>query len=99
MNGFVKVFDVSRHEPRLLTPTKSGYDLFDNFGEIILAKCNSTASHVAITIATESLVPDGKVYIWDVERDIVGDYNFLLTNKASDEQKSELFVPTNTVPR
>lgn len=101
MNGFVKVYDVSRHEPKLLTPSKSGCDLFGNFGEIILAKCNATASHVAITIATESLVPDGKVYIWDVERDIVGEYNFLLKNKISDEQKSELLVtpPTNNVPR
>lgn len=92
LNGFVKVYDVSRHEPKLLTPTKSGYDLFGNFGEIIMAKCNATASHVAITIATESLVPDGKVYIWDVERDIVGEYDFLLKNKIPDEQKSELFV-------
>lgn len=24
---------------------------------------------MALTIATESLIPDGKLYIWDVERD------------------------------
>lgn len=101
LNGFVKVYDVSRHDPKLLTPTKSGYDLFGNFGEIIMAKCNATASHVAITIATESLVPDGKVYIWDVERDIVGEYDFLLKNKMLDEQKTEIFVtmPTTLVAR
>lgn len=101
LNGFVKVYDVSRHEPKLLTPSKSGYDLFRNFGEIILAKCNATASLVAITIASESLVPDGKVYVWDVERDIVGEYDFLLKNKIPDEQKSELFatIPATVVPR
>lgn len=101
LNGFVKVYDVSRHEPKLLTPSKSGYDLFGNFGEIIMAKCNATATHVAITIASESLVPDGKVYIWDVERDIVGEYDFLLKNKIADEQKNDIFVtkPTDLVPR
>lgn len=85
----------------MLTPTKSGYDLFGNFGEIIMAKCNSTASHVAITIATESLLPDGKVYIWDVERDMVGEYDFLLKNKIPDEPKTDIFVtmPTTLVAR
>lgn len=92
LNGYIKVYDVSRHEPKLLTPLKSGYDLFGNFGEIIMAKCNATATHVAITIATESLVPDGKLYVWDVERDIVGEYDFLFKTKIPSEQKSEHFV-------
>lgn len=66
-----------------------------------MAKCNATASRVAITIATESLVPDGKVYIWDVERDLVGEYDFLLKNKIADEQKPDIFVtmPTTLVAR
>lgn len=66
-----------------------------------MAKCNSTASHVAITIATESLLPDGKVYIWDVERDMVGEYDFLLKNKIPDEPKTDIFVtmPTTLVAR
>lgn len=81
MNGFLKVYDVSRHEPKLLTQSKSGYDLFGNFGEIILAKCNALATHVAVTIASESLVPDGKLYVWDLERDIVGEYDFLKKSK------------------
>lgn len=77
MNGFLKVYDVSRHEPKLIVPPKSGYDLFGNFGEIIMAKCNVTGSHLAMTIATESFVPDGKLYIYDMEKDRLSSFDFL----------------------
>lgn len=77
MNGFLKIYDVSRHEPKLIAPAKSGYDLFGNFGEIIMAKCNATGTHLAMTIATESLVPDGKLYIWDMEKDRLSNFDFL----------------------
>lgn len=76
MNGFIRVFDISRHEPKSLFLPKSGYDLFGNFGEIIMAKCNATASHMALTIATESLIPDGKLYVWDMDRDKLAFYDF-----------------------
>lgn len=82
MNGFLKVYDVSKHEPKLVVPAKSGYDLFGNFGEIIMAKCNVTGTHAALTIATESLVPDGKLYIWDMEKDRVSSYDFLNKHKT-----------------
>lgn len=81
MNGFLKIFDVSRHDPKLIVPPKSGYDLFGNFGEIIMAKCNATGTHLAMTIATESLVPDGKLYIWEMEKDRLFNYDFLNKNK------------------
>lgn len=81
MNGFLKVYDVSRHEPKLIMPSKSGYDLFGNFGEIIMAKCNATGTHLAMTVATESLVPDGKLYIWDIEKDRLSSYDFLNKNQ------------------
>lgn len=77
MNGFFKVVDISRHEPKLIIQPKAGYDLFGNFGEIIMAKCNTTGTHMALTIATESLVPDGKLYVWDVEKDRLCNYDFL----------------------
>lgn len=76
MNGFIRAFDISRHEPKSLFLPKSGYDLFGNFGEIIMAKCNATASHMALTIATESLIPDGKLYVWDMDRDKLAIYDF-----------------------
>lgn len=83
MNGFLKVYDVSRHEPKLIMPSKSGYDLFGNFGEIIMAKCNATGTHLAMTVATESLVPDGKLYIWDIEKDRLSSYDFLNKNQQA----------------
>lgn len=84
MNGFIKVYDISKHEPKLVTQPKSGYDLFGNFGEIIMAKVNITATHMALTIANEALIPDGKLYIWDMERDKLGEYDFLNRNKETE---------------
>lgn len=77
MNGYIKLYDVSRHEPKPLTNPKSCYDLFGNFGEVIMAKCNANGTFVAITIATESLIPDGKLYVWSIERDLVSEFNFI----------------------
>lgn len=77
LNGYLKVYDVSRHELKLLVPTKNAYDLFENFGEVIMAKANHDGSMVAMTIATESLVPDGKLHIWKLESDTVMAFDFL----------------------
>lgn len=82
MNGFIKLYDISRHEPKLIIPAKAGYDLFGNFGEIIMAKCNMTGTQIALTIANETLVPDGKLYIWDTEKDRLCNFDFL--NKHND---------------
>lgn len=77
LNGYLKVYDVSRHELKLVVPTKNAYDLFENFGEVIMAKANQDGTLVALTIATDSLVPDGKLYIWKLESDSVLSYDFL----------------------
>lgn len=77
LNGFIKVYDVSRHELKLQVPVKNAYDLFENFGEVIMAKSNNDGSLIAITIATEVLVPDGKLWIWKLETDAVVSYDFL----------------------
>ncbi|CAO1309472.1 unnamed protein product [Diamesa hyperborea] len=82
INGYIKIYDVSRHEPKLLMPSKNAYDLFENFGEIIAAKCNYDGTLVALTIATENLIPDGKIYMWDIETNLVCSYDFL--QKAND---------------
>lgn len=66
-----------------MTQPKSGYDLFQNFGEIIMAKCNSNGTYVAVTIATENLIPDGKIYLWNLEKDIIKSYDFLATKKLT----------------
>lgn len=77
MNGFIKLYNISRHEPKLIIPAKAGYDLFGNFGEIIMAKCNVTGTQIAMTIANETLIPDGKLYIWDTEKDRLCNFDFL----------------------
>lgn len=75
MNGFIKTYDVSRHDPKMLFPPKSGYDMFDDFGEVILAKCNSGGTHLAFIIANRSFVPKSVVYCWDFERNIIMEYS------------------------
>lgn len=101
MNGYLKIYDISRHEPKLIVPSKCCYDLFGNFGEIIMAKCNSNGTFVALTIATESLVPDGKLYIWDLERDKLGEYDFLNSavtednNNGKEQQQTSAIHDTN----
>lgn len=77
INGLLKIYDISRHEPKLITQPKSGYDLFAHFGEIIMAKCNANGTQIAVIIANETLVPDGKLYIWHIEKDTVMEHDFL----------------------
>ncbi|XP_055617076.1 intraflagellar transport protein 140 homolog [Toxorhynchites rutilus septentrionalis] len=76
MNGYIKLFDISRHEMKLVQAPKSGYDLFEKFGEVIYAKSNSAGTHVALTIANEQLLPDGKLYLWNLESSSVKYYEF-----------------------
>lgn len=80
MNGFVRLYDVSRHEPRLICPPngtmRTGYDLVDNFGEFIAIKASATGTHLCMLIATENLLPDGKLYLWNVQEDHLSHFDF-----------------------
>lgn len=76
MNGYLKIYDVSRHEPKLVTAPKAGHAMFDSFGEFIMARSNLRGSHLAATVATENLLPDGKLYLWDIEKDVVHPFDF-----------------------
>lgn len=67
MEGYVKIFDLSDPQPKLVTPTKSIQDLVVDFGEIIQAKTNALGNQIALTIAAANLVPDGKLYVYDIE--------------------------------
>jgi intraflagellar transport protein 140 len=82
LNGYIKVYDVSRHELKLVVPIKNAYDLFENFGEVIMAKANHDGSFVALTIATEGLVPDGKLHVWKLETDTLMTHDFLEKDDA-----------------
>lgn len=75
MNGYLKVYDITRHDHKQLFQPRSGYDLFENFGEIIAAKCNG--SFMAVLLANESLIPDGRVYCWNYQNDTVNYFDFL----------------------
>ncbi|XP_058128207.1 intraflagellar transport protein 140 homolog [Anopheles ziemanni] len=76
LNGFIKLYDVSRHEIKLLLPPKCAYDMFESFGEIIHAKTNATGTHVALTIANEQLVPDGRLHLWNLETHVLSPCEF-----------------------
>lgn len=77
LNGYIKIYDLSRHEPKLLAPAKCAFDLFENFGEIIQAKCNHNGSLVALTIADSNLIPDGHFYFWQLDNDSICGFDFL----------------------
>ncbi|KAK4874572.1 hypothetical protein RN001_013932 [Aquatica leii] len=76
MEGFLKIYDLSGAEPKPVTSVRSLYDMCTDFGEIIQAKINSNGTKVALTLAAASLVPDGKLYIWDIEQDTLNLYDF-----------------------
>jgi len=90
MNGYIKIYDISRHEPKSIIQTlKSGYDLFENFGEIIMAKCSPNGKYLALIIATENLIPDGKLYIWDFEKDLITSYDYIRNEMNLLSEKKE----------
>ncbi|KAL1494371.1 hypothetical protein ABEB36_009980 [Hypothenemus hampei] len=76
MEGYLKIYDLLDNQPKLLTPAKNLADSIDDFGEVIQAKTNSKGNKVAFTLAASNLIPDGKLYIWDVESDEITSYDF-----------------------
>lgn len=77
MNGYIKTFDTSRHDPKILFPPKSAYDLFEDFGEIIQVKCNASGTHLALIIANRNFVPKPVLYCWDFEKNILMEQDLL----------------------
>lgn len=88
MNGYVKAYDVSRHDPKLLFPSKSGHDIFDDFGEFILVKCNSQGNHLAMVIASSSFTPISTLYCWDFERNNLFEYGLAEGESTSSKKES-----------
>ncbi|XP_057670783.1 intraflagellar transport protein 140 homolog [Diorhabda carinulata] len=76
MEGYLKIYDLSIEKPKLLTPVRTMFEMVPDFGEIIQAKTNSNGTKVAFTLAAANLVPDGKLYVWDIEIDTVAVYDF-----------------------
>uniref|UniRef100_A0AAG5DP30 Uncharacterized protein n=1 Tax=Anopheles atroparvus TaxID=41427 RepID=A0AAG5DP30_ANOAO len=86
LNGYIKMYDVSRHDIKLLMPPKCAYDMFESFGEIIHAKTNATGTHVALTIANEQLVPDGRLHLWNLETNVISPCEFRCAAPSSELQ-------------
>ncbi|RZC33588.1 hypothetical protein BDFB_000428 [Asbolus verrucosus] len=76
MEGFLKIFELSDGDPKMVIPGRNLYDMCPDFGEIIQAKANCSGNKVALTLAAANLIPDGKLYIWDVESDSLLSYDF-----------------------
>lgn len=89
MEGYVKIFDLSDPQPKLVTPTKSVQDLIVDFGEIIQAKTNASANQIALTIAAANLVPDGKLYVYDIENNEMFIKNFRKQEENADKFDTE----------
>lgn len=76
LDGFLKLYDLSEHEPKLVTPVRNLYDLCNDFGEIIQARSNSAGNKIALTLAGIDLIPDGKLYIWNIEEEMLKTFDF-----------------------
>ncbi|XP_018800098.1 PREDICTED: intraflagellar transport protein 140 homolog [Bactrocera latifrons] len=92
MNGFIKAYDVSRHDPKIIFPGKSGYDLFDDFGEVILVKCNTAGTHLAVLIANRNFFPKPILYCWNFERNLLMEHNLI---HNSNEINTNSCMPVN----
>ena len=93
LNGCIRMWDLSRREAKPHSHPKYLPDHIQDFGEVISAKCNSTATKVSILIAQSNLIPDPKLYIWDVENDSILYFNFASGKNDGDDSCS---VPPNS---
>lgn len=84
MDGYLKLYDLTHRDPKLVTPVRNLYDMCADFGEIIQAKSNSNGNKIALTLAAANLIPDGKVYIWDIDTDCLINYDFRNNNENVD---------------
>lgn len=78
IEGCIKIYDLSEcgTELKLHTPVKNLYDIINDFGEIIQAKTNANGNKIVFTLAGANLIPDGKLYVWDIETDTLLTYDF-----------------------
>ncbi|KAF2347789.1 Quinoprotein amine dehydrogenase beta chain-like [Trinorchestia longiramus] len=74
--GHVKIWDVSGREVKAHSSSKNFGDLVKDFGEVMSARVNSTGNKASVSVAQTSLLPDPKLYIWDLRGDTVTYFNF-----------------------
>ncbi|XP_022916343.2 intraflagellar transport protein 140 homolog [Onthophagus taurus] len=101
IEGYLKVYDLTERTPKLITTPCNLYDLCTDFGEIIQAKSNSAGTKIALTLAASNLIPDGKLYIFDIEKDKLNWYDFKKRNSTDYEDENEVEsnqICTNRIP-
>lgn len=76
LEGFLRIYDLSENNLKLVTPVRNLSDFCNDFGEIIQATTNSSGNKVAFTLAAANLIPDGRLYVWDMEQDSLVFYDF-----------------------
>lgn len=92
IEGCIKIYDLSEcgTELKLHTPVKNLYDIINDFGEIIQAKTNANGNKIVFTLAGANLIPDGKLYVWDIETDTLLTYDFKkYSNLIDDDNDNE----------
>ena len=67
--------------------------LVSSSSEVISARVNATASRVSVLVAHSTLIPDPKLYIWDVENDVILYFNF---SSGKNDQDDSCSVPPNS---
>ncbi|XP_050709384.1 intraflagellar transport protein 140 homolog [Eriocheir sinensis] len=85
INGTVKLWDLSRREAKPHTQGKQMGDYIKDFGEIISARCNCNGTRVSIAVAQTSLLPDPKLYVWDIESESFTYFNFASGRSEDDD--------------
>ena len=91
--GCLKMWDLSRREAKSHAHPKYLSEHITNFGEVISARVNATASRVSVLVAHSTLIPDPKLYIWDVENDVILYFNF---SSGKNDQDDSCSVPPNS---
>lgn len=67
------------------TQGKQMGDYIKDFGEIISARCNCNGTRVSIAVAQTSLLPDPKLYVWDIESESFTYFNFASGRSEDDD--------------
>lgn len=73
--------------------------MITDFGEIIQAKTNANGTKVVFTVAAANLIPDGKLYVWDIEGDIVSLYDFHKYDFLENEPLDDIDLSKEVVKR
>ena len=82
-------------EAKLHRQPKNVGEKVKDFGEIISAKCNKNGNRISAIIANSNLVPDPKLYVFDLENDTFTYFNFKTGKPEEEDNLEETPPPTS----